>query len=385
MTQVAPSEPASLSLSSDACELQLDFRLVAADDWDAIVVQFKDCVHEQAECFNGQRWNTDQLERVAFYHNGELVAAAQLMLLAVPWLKTGFAVCKWGPLWRRKGSHSDFANLPYFKAALAGLQKVYAHDRGWFLSIFPHADPDYGEYEEQALRDNKFQAGESLTAPHRYFVNCQLDELSLRQSLLQKWRYNLKKAEKQGLTTRIDPSEAGFAIFMQLYNEMLQRKRFHDSSGIETLSSLLACQQSGLQPMILIVEKDGEPLAGGVIDLSGDRAIYLFGATSDKSLSLMPGYILHWAIAKHLLGNPDIDWYDLGGADFGSDLHQFKRGFTGKCGKTVITPPYYHYAASKHVRLLGRLLYFVRRYKGMLEYDLHGLYQGVRRRIWPVK
>jgi lipid II:glycine glycyltransferase (peptidoglycan interpeptide bridge formation enzyme) len=359
----------------------LEPRFVAADDWDAIVVQFKDCVHEQAECFNGQRWGADQLERIAFYRGDQLVAAAQLMLMPIPLFKTGMAVCKWGPLWRRKGEVDDLANLLNFKAALQSLQRIYAKERGWFLSIFPHADPDFVEEEEQSYRICGFEAGESLTSPNRYFVNCQIDEEELRASLVQKWRYNLKKAGKKGMTTRIATGEEGFATFMTLYEEMLARKGFHDSSGIDTLKGLLESDQSDLWPMIMLVEKDGEALAGGVIDMSGDRAIYLFGATSNKSLPMNAGYILNWAVAGELVRNPDIDWYDLGGADLESDLHQFKRGFIGKRGKIIVTPPYYHYAASRRVMVLGKLLYFARRTKGKLEYDLHGLIQSLRRHV----
>lgn len=352
---------------------------VEPQDWDAIVTQFNDCVHEQAECFNGQRWDADQLERIAFYRGDTVVAAAQVMMKPLPLLNTGLAVCKWGPLWRKKGELDDLNHLRNYKAALLGLQRIYAEERGWFLSIFPHADPDFGEEEEQVLQVCGFDAGESLSSPNRYFVDCQCDEDVLRQSLAQKWRYNLKKAGKKGLSTRIMTAEEGFGPFMTLYEEMLARKGFHDSSGIETLKGLLESTESELWPMIMMVEKDGEPLAGGVIDISGDRAIYLFGATSNKSLPMMAGYELHWEIARQLISNPDITWYDLGGADAESDLHQFKRGFVGKRGKIVVTPPYYHYAANNRIMRLGKLLYFVRRAKGKIEYDLHGLIQRLRR------
>ena len=356
-------------------------RFVAPEDWDAIVVQFDDCVHEQAECFNSQRWSADQLERIAFFRDGELVAAAQVMMKPLPLLNTGLVVCKWGPLWRKKGQLNAPENLGNYQAALRALQKIYAEDRGWFLSIFPHADPDFGEEEERAIQHCGFEAGESLTSPNRYFVDCQCDEETLRQSLAQKWRYNLKKSGKKGLTTRIVTAEEGFDAFMTLYTEMLARKGFHDSSSIDTLKGLLESPQSDLWPMIMMVEKEGEALAGGVIDMSGDRAIYLFGATSNKSLPLMAGYALHWAVVSELINHQAIAWYDLGGADQESDLHQFKRGFVGKRGKIVVTPPYYHYAASSWVMRIGKLLYFARRTKGKIEYDLHGLIQRVRRRL----
>ncbi len=359
--------------------VSLTAKLIAPQEWDDLIVNFEECTHEQSQCNNSQRWPAEQLEHIAFYRGDDLVAAALVRLMPLPLLKTGLAVCKWGPLWRKRNTHQGQLDILTFYESLHALQEIYANQRGWFLSIFPRADPDFGELEEQILRDCQFRGGESLTSPNRYFVNCEIDLAQQRTSLAQKWRYNLKKAEKIGLSCRIVPAQEGYQAFMKLYNEMLERKGFHDSSGIEALEGLYNSPQEELRPLIFLVEKDDKMLAGGVIDISGDRAIYLFGATSNDALPWKAGYILHWEIIKKLTANPAIRWYDLGGADVDSDLHQFKRGFVGKQGKIAVTPPYYHYAARKWIGAIGFALYFIRRTKGKLEYDLHNLTQRISR------
>ncbi|MCV6576664.1 MAG: aminoacyltransferase [Cohaesibacter sp.] len=343
---------------------------VNEQDWDSMLAPFVDVLHEQTQIFNAHRWQGDCLERIAFYQNGKLVAAAAVMLKHLPMLKSGLAVTKWGPLWRRADKKPDPQIL---KLALEHLVDLYAHQRGYIFSVFPFADPDFADISEETYQACGFEAGESLTSPNRYFVNCQHSEADARASLLQKWRYNLKKAEKNNLTVRELKGEEGFEAFMPLYEAMLERKNFHDASAIDTLEALSVTKETYLQPDYVMVEKDGEPVACAVIDMSGDRAVYLYGATSDRALPLKAGYVMHWAVMKLLLKNPRIDWYDLGGADESSPLHQFKRSFVGKEGKIAITPPYYHYTATLKTKILCKLLYFIRRYQGVIRYNLHGL------------
>lgn len=346
----------------------LEVRFERPEDWDQLLVPFLDLVHEQTEIFNSQRWEPECLERLSFHAGGRLVAAALVMLKPLPLLGSGLAVTKWGPLWRQTGQEPDPTIL---KLALEKLIDIYANQRGYVFSVFPHADPDHSAVEEQIYQDCGFEAGESLTSPNRYFVNCQLNEEEAHKSLLQKWRYNLKKARKNELTVRHLHGEDGYRAFMPLYEAMLKRKDFHDSSAIGTLKALSSPPVDCLRPLYILVEKDGEAVAGGVIDISGDRAIYLYGATSDRALPLKAGFVLHWAVLELLIKDPVIAWYDLGGADAESPLHQFKRGFVGRTGEIAVTPPYYHYTKDLKSNLICKSLYFVRRHKGALQYNLH--------------
>lgn len=365
LAQAIPEQQTSRPFTLQA---PMEARFERAEDWDQLLVPFLDVVHEQSEIFNSQRWDPECLERVGFYFENKLVAAALVMLKPLPFLRSGLAVTKWGPLWRQKGQTPDPAIL---KMALEQLVDIYAIKRGFVFSVFPHADPDFSHIEEQIYQECGFEAGESLTSPNRYFVNCQVTQDEAHKSLLQKWRYNLKKARKNGLAARLLHGQEGHHAFMPLYEAMLRRKDFHDSSAIDTLEELSSKSTDFLKPHYFIIEKEGEAVAGAVIDMSGDRAIYLYGATSDRALPLKAGFVMHWAVLEELLKNPVVAWYDLGGADAESPLHQFKRGLVGRTGKIAITPPYYHYTRNLKTRLICKILYFIRRHKGALEYNLH--------------
>lgn len=348
----------------------LRLRSVEPAEWDEIAVQFRDVLHEQTQCFNALRWEPHQLERIAFYQGGELVSAAVVLLLKAPVFRGGIAVIKWGPLWRPTNAGGTPKVL---KQAVEALKHHYAKDRGYFLTFFPRADPEVSETEVEVFEQCSMVPGEELSSPDRYFVNTAIPLDALRASLTQKWRYNLKKAEKLGLSARFVTGLEGVETFMTLYRSMLDRKAFHDTSAIDTLEALMDADEPSLRPKILIVEHDGKPIAGGVVDVSGERAVYLYGATNDKALPLKAGYVMHWAIATYLVNDPRVRWYDLGGADKDCNLHQFKRGFVGKSGVITITPRYYHYGATIQAKLMGYGLFFARRKKGELARFLHDL------------
>ena len=366
-TAITPVEPAKGPV--DMAQ-ELTHRFVLPEHWDRLALEFLDIMHEQSECFNALRWAPEQLERIAFYKSEQLVAAAMILKMDFPVLGGGVAVVKWGPLWR----HRDLPLEPrIFEETIERLKQIYAHERGYFLSFFPRADPDISDMEVWALDKCGFSIGEELASPDRYFVNTGVSLEDVRASLAQKWRYNLKKAEKKGLTCRFANNDEGLEAFMQLYQAMQNRKAFHDTSAIDTLRDMMKSAEIALRPEILLVEHNGALVAGGVVDTSGERAVYLYGATNDKALPLNAGFVMHWTIVNHLVKNPVCRWYDLGGADKDCHLHQFKRGFVGKKGCIAVTPRYYHYGATWKSRILGHALYFARRKKGDWARILHDL------------
>jgi hypothetical protein len=134
---------------------------------------------------------------------------------------------------------------------------------------------------------------------------------------------------------------------------MLDRKKFPDHSAYETVPALFAMQPPELQPELFFVRHEGEVVAGAIIFKAGDRAVYLYGATSEKALPLRAGYFIHWHIIRWLRDNTKAEWYDLGGTDGFHGLHQFKKGMVGDRGVISPVPPVANYAAYRLPFLLG--------------------------------
>ena len=331
--------------------------------WNELASDFEDAVHEQTHCFNTSRWGFADIENICFRQGDRVIGGASVIVMKFRPFGTGLATVKWGPLWRKRGQSAEPSRL---KAMLALLQQEYAVQQGLFLTVIPYADPVYTTATTHALETLGFGQGDSLLAPERYLVNTSLESEELRQSLHHKWRYNLKKAEKNDFEIEFASGNDALDSFMKLYAQMMARKQFMDSSAISTLKDLMECSSETFRPSIVLLSHQGTVTAGGVFDLSGDTAVYLYGATDDRALALKAGYVLHWWMASHLCGLAEAHWYDLGGNDRDNGLHQFKKGFVGKAGKICITPPVYHYGATARASLAGHMVFKAKELKAAM-------------------
>lgn len=364
---LSPEQAVDLSAEKIA-QSECSVRYVDGPEYDGRAARYADVVSEQTSSFMESRWGASRTERVVIERDGEEIAVAAVMLVSIPGTDRGLAIVKWGPLWRPKGAELDLTRP---KAALEALSEEYVERRGCFLSIQPHADPEFSDLEVATLESLEFTPGASLRYPDRYLVDVSISPEELKTSLDQKWRYNLKKSLKNDLEIKMVEAEEGYSEFMQLYSQMLDRKQFQDSSAISTLEDLMNSEEKELKPVFIMVYADGKPTAGAVVSVSGERAVYLYGATDERALRLKAGYAMHGWIADWLCGLPGVRWYDLGGSDGDQGLHQFKKGFCGKVGHIVTTPPSYHRSRAGLGDLFGRTIYMAHDMKAATTRTLH--------------
>lgn len=339
-------------------------RQLSPAQWDGFADRFSDILTEQTGAYNFARWGGTNIECVAFETGDTLIGGASIVVRRIAALGTGIALVKWGPMWRRAGHSAD---IRYYGAIVDALQREYAGRRNLHLSIAPPACDQFQDEMCNTLLDAGFSAGAMLNAPLRYLVNTALDEETLLASLDQKWRYNMRKSLKAGLEIEFVEDEAGLEAFMQLYREMLDRKKFHDHSAIDSLPHMLREQADPLRPRIVLVRHDGQPTAGGVFFVAGRTASYMFGASDARALKLRAGYAMHWWIARKLCAMENIDWYDLGGNDLDAGLHQFKKGFVGRSGLMIDAPARYQYASTVRANLFGQTVYALREAKSSIQ------------------
>ena len=351
----------------------LEVRYVEPEAFDALAAEYGDVVQEQTAVFVRSRWGEERLETVLIERAGQTLGAAAVVLVRAPVIDRGVAIVKWGPLWRRPGGSQDPAVL---EACLAALKQEYAARRGFYLTVMPHADPDMPDMAVGLLRKLGFHEGDASPAPERYLVNVAIGPDELRKSLGQKWRYNLKKAQRNDFEIEQVDAQDGLARFMALYDKMMARKQFKDTSAVYTLPDIVDVDVAALKPMIVMMRHDGTDTAGAVIGTSGQRAAYLYGATDDRALPLKAGYALQWWIAERLCAMPEPRWYDLGGDDRDKGLHQFKKGFVGKEGRIEMTPAAHNVCTSALSGLVGWSAYRLR----ALKWRLAGVMHSVRSR-----
>ena len=150
-----------------------------------------------------------------------------------------------------------------------------------------------------SLLSSGFERSSELRFPDRYFVNLQSADDEQRKSLHQKWRYHLKKSEKEGLSFEHARPDA-MADSTALYEAMRDRKSFADHSAYGTLPALMKVEDAGATARIVLRSPQRRSHRRR-IDLQGRRPrVYLYGATNDRALPLRAGYFMHWHIIRWL-------------------------------------------------------------------------------------
>lgn len=173
------------------------------------------------------------------------------------------------------------------------------------------------------------------------------DEVDILAAMKQKTRYNIGLSKRKGVTVR-----AGGDDDVNNFYTLMKTTAERDTFSIQTHTyyrdfiQLFEREDHALiSARLLIAEHQGKPLAGLIVTALGERATYLYGASSNENRELMPTYLLQWEAMmwarKHgcktydLWGVPDEDEATLeANFETRSDglwgVYRFKRGFGGQ-------------------------------------------------------
>lgn len=138
-------------------------------------------------------------------------------------------------------------------------------------------------------------------------------ENQLLAAMHQKTRYNIKVAEKHGVSVRQGKTEADLKAFLRLNRHTAERDRFTSPSEAYIAQTFVTLSDSGMARLRL-AEHGGEVLAANFEIAYGDTVTYLYGASSSASRQVMAPYILHWQAIK-AAKSEGFERYDLWGTN----------------------------------------------------------------------
>ena len=186
----------------------------------------------------------------------------------------------------------------------------------------------------------------NIQPPRTIIVDIEGNEEEILARMKQKTRYNIRLAEKKGVIVRAWDDIESFHKMMLLTGG---RDGFgvHSREYYQRAYDLLHPKQMG---ELLVAEYDGKPLAALFVARYGNRAYYLYGASTDEERNRMPTYLLQWEAMRwakvhgceeyDLWGVPDEDETTLE-AKFETrhddlwGVYRFKRGFGGEVKRAV--------------------------------------------------
>jgi len=179
-------------------------------------------------------------------------------------------------------------------------------------------------------------------------ADLRFSEKELLAAMHPKTRYNIRLAEKRGITVGNGTLDEFYALYQATNRH--KHLRGYSRDYFEKLLNVTA----PLSTHILIARKKELPLASSFLVGFGTTCTYLFGGSSDRHRELMAPHLLHWE-SMRLAKRQGWEWYDFGGISDTNPLWhgitRFKRSFissqTGReidHGKTydlVIQPRWY--------------------------------------------
>jgi len=308
---------------------QVEVDRAAPADWSFMLDLFDDANIYQTWAYGSVRWGRKNLSQLVLKRDSEVAGIAQLRIVRPTRLKFGMAYLRWGPICQRRVGGLERRVLLRMAEAL---HQEYVVNRGLLLQIIPNAfvGSPRAKLFQSALSDFAQQPSTSA-ATYRTFVLDLVPSLEeLRRDLDKKWRNQLTRSEKNGLTVIAGSGVEEYSRFCEIYSQMRNRKTFETTVDTEEFERIQENLTGKHRMRVLICEQDGRPVAGIVVSAMGDSAIYLLGATSDDGLDAKGSYLLQWAAIQWLKEN-GVRYYDLGGIDPEGNpgVYHFKRGLSG--------------------------------------------------------
>jgi len=195
------------------------------------------------------------------------------------------------------------------------------------------------------------KASTDIQPPDTAVLDITQTEDVLLSNMKSKWRYNLKLANRKGVSIERYGSE-NIDVFYNLFKETAARDNIatHAKSYYESLLKLSEsqkkdCHQNNIASKVVLYialapsenSQKKEPLAGIIVlHVKNGESVYLYGASSNRKRNLMPAYLLQWTAIKDAkeFGCKTYDFYGIPPTDDKNHpmhgLWRFKTGFGGK-------------------------------------------------------
>jgi peptidoglycan pentaglycine glycine transferase (the first glycine) len=304
----------------------------------------------------------------------EAQAAAQVLQRKIP--RMPYSI-----LYVPKGPALDYHDVPLRRQVLSQLETLARRERAIFIKIDPEVVRSWGLDAERVsplgtavmrdLRERRWRPSDEQIQ-FRNTVEIPLDatEDQLLAGMKQKTRYNIRLAERKGVMVRPGTAD-DFPVIAGMYAETAARDGFAVRPAAYYLDGWKTLYEAGLAHPLL-ADVDGRPVAAIILIRFGERAIYMYGASSNEARERMPNYLLQWE-AIRWAKNQGCTVYDLWGApdEFNETdrmwgVWRFKAGLNGEVVRFIgawdfVARPLFYYVYSQ---MIPRYLDFIRRRRG---------------------
>jgi hypothetical protein len=213
----------------------------------------------------------------------------------------------------------------------------YFNDRGEWLGPPARRNQEFRlNFDTQNW--NLKKANTNILPSDTVFIDLKKDENQLLSEMKPKTRYNIRLSLRKGVRiNRIEPDRLD--AWYGLYKDTCLRNGvfLHDIAYFKTVLETKATDSSSPAEIQLLLASNGkQPLAAMMLAISGNRATYLYGASSSTNRNYMGSYALQWdaIIRAKKRGCTEYDLFGISPRPNPAHplygLYRFKTGFGGR-------------------------------------------------------
>lgn len=297
-------------------------------------------------------YTSDQLDQLDLLDRSTVQAACLVLKRTV--ISRGFAA-RLCILYTPKGPLLDWTNESLRNRVLDDLQSFSKKQGAIFFKLdpdvvlgtgVPESEDSHEDSGGQIVISELKQQGWRFSSDQIQFKNTVLIDLSLSEDemlarMKQKTRYNIRLAEKKGVTVRVGTLN-DLPTLYKMYAETSVRDGFviRDEGYYKAVwTTFMASGEPTCEPMI--AEVAGEVVAATFLFYFAGRAYYVYGMSREAHREKMPNYLLQWEAMKRAKAR-GCSVYDLWGAPDEFDesdsmwgVFRFKEGLGGQVVRTL--------------------------------------------------
>jgi lipid II:glycine glycyltransferase (peptidoglycan interpeptide bridge formation enzyme) len=160
-------------------------------------------------------------------------------------------------------------------------------------------------FEPPAFRDSYWEPRDTLC------IDLTCSEGEILSQMRPKGRYNIRVAQRHGVTVAHDISATRLEDFFRIYRRTALRQEM-DPKPFGYFRTLLGLFGPHGQAELFFAEHQGRPIATALVLYFGRRATYFFGGSLAIRRQVMAPYLLHFEIMRRAKTLGCV-WYDLWG------------------------------------------------------------------------
>jgi lipid II:glycine glycyltransferase (peptidoglycan interpeptide bridge formation enzyme) len=294
--------------------------------------------------------------RQGFEKNGKLTDAFTVTIHPIP--KTKFTV-----------GYLPKGTIPT-KEILESLKELGKQHNCIFIQLEPNIQKS-SDLESQILNLDLRLSHHPLFTKYTFTLDLTKSEEELLSGMHQKTRYNIRVAEKKGVTVTENNTSSAFKEYLKITDETTTRQKFyaHTHSYHQQQWDTLphTPSESSLSSHLLTAQYEKDTLAAWILFIFNNTLYYPYGASSSKHKDKMASNLIMWEAIKFGKAHGCTS-FDMWGAlsdtpdttDAWYGFHRFKENY-----------------GSKHVEFIGS-------YDLVLNPLLYKAYQGIDVLRWGI-